>query len=286
MRLGLALVAVCACGSVEKIKPDAGKDAPGIDAFVPAVALSMPGPANVDAEGEYSTLTVQVHTAKPHKVVNVAYSGTTDGTISPMLDFVTTDGSGDGSSNVTYLSGSAAGPATASATVIGTTDGMMSAPLTAMLNIVPLERAGFPTPYPTQGSFTVGYLLGEQVTVMTTGHLKRIGFYSAVAGPNIQVGIYTDVSGAPGTLVAQLPGRAVVAGVNEIQISPIPITAGTYWFMAVYDNTGHVGRHGAGMTDTKTDYISFTYNSQLPMTFPAPMSYMGDSFNYYLVVGQ
>ena len=285
MRLGLALAVVCACGSVEKAKPDAGKDAPTIDAFVPAVALTIANPTNVDGEGEFSTFTVHIHTAKPSKVVNVAYSGST-GAITPTIDFVTTDGSGDGSSTVTYHSGAGSAASTDTATVVGTTDGKMSAPLMAMLSVVPLNRYGSTTPFPTGGGFSPGYLLGEKINVPTTGHLKRLGFISLTNGPNIKIGIYTDNNNAPGTLVTQIGATPIHMGVNEVQISPIVLAAGDYWYEAVYDASGSIGQNQAGGGGVQIDYIALPFASALPATFPAPTTYTANHFNYYLVVGQ
>ena len=289
MRWGIACVLLFACGSVNKSKPDAGKmDAPADAApdAPPAVTLSMPmGPSGVDTNGGTGTVSVNVHTFLPSKTATVVFDGggASLGTYAPKSVMVTTDGSGDATAMTTFTAGATAG--TETTTMQAAVDGMESMPVMTTFPLVALQRIGYATPYANQGSFTPGYLLGIKLVVPTAGHLRGIGFYSPVVGPNIQIGIYNDNNGAPGTLIAQLAPRAIAMGANEIVIPPVAITAGNLWFMAVYDQTGHVGREGVGTNDDTIYYTTFTYGGTLPTTFPTPQTQGSDHFNYYVLVG-
>ena len=58
------------------------------------------------------------------------------------------------------------------------------------------------------------------------------------------------------------------------------LPAGTYWLMAVYDrsNTGYA----VAPSTNSIAYISFTFGSTPPSTFPAPTTYTSNTFNYYI----
>jgi len=60
------------------------------------------------------------------------------------------------------------------------------------------------------------------------------------------------------------------------------MTAGTYWFMAIYNTTGNVGNDGTMTRMIK--YVSQPFANALPTVYPGMVSsYMGGNFNYYLV---
>jgi hypothetical protein len=76
-----------------------------------------------------------------------------------------------------------------------------------------------------------------------SGPLTRVHLYidSSATASNAVVGIYSDRSGHPGTLV----GQGTIAGVrsgswNYVDIPSLPVTAGQYYWLAVLDP------HGAG----------------------------------------
>lgn len=132
-------------------------------------------------------------------------------------------------------------------------------------------------------TFAPGYLLGERVLVPDRVSLEGFGLRASVAGPRGQLALYTDVGGVPGRLVAQ-SGPLVVAG--GVQVEPATaatrIAAGTYWLMATWDqqldafqgsNPGHL-----------VSYANHVAGAPLPNVFPAPQTYPGGGFNYFLQV--
>lgn len=279
MRWGLLLVVLSACGKVQ-IAADAGKMDAAIDAPPPSVTLSMAQGSAVDAEGGTSEVSVHVHTFVPSKIVNVAFTGAL-GTYSPSIDVVATDEMGEGSASATFQSGSGAG--TEMTTIVGTSDGKMSAPVTASFDVVALQRIGNPMQGTSSNPISNNYLLGLSIAVPADGHLKKVGLIMSGA-VSAQVAIYTDNAGNPGALVASIPGTALVAGVNEIPLStPVALTAGTYWFMVNYNA---VGSPTSGTTSVTCKYISLAYGTAPPNPFPAPSTTTFNNVNYYLVVGQ
>lgn len=286
MRWGfVACVSMVACGSVNKITPDAAKDAAvdvGIDAETVVVLSDPMGPTGfIELGGGVGRLSVNVHTMQPNQLAHVAFTGGGLGTYNPALVAVTTDGSGDGSASSTFTAGSAAGTETSS--MLGGLDGVESAPATAMFPLQAATLAGFPTPFTTDGGCGANYLLGIQITVPTAGMVHRIGMISLQNGPNVKIGLYTSTGTAPGTLVAQVGPLALQQGRNEADITPVAIAAGTYWLEALYDNLGHCGLDGFGGTNTIA-YISTPFTSPLPTTFPTPTTYQGGHFNYFIVM--
>jgi len=144
-------------------------------------------------------------------------------------------------------------------------------------------KVGDYTNYGTQGSFTANYLLGEKVTLTQAATLLDFGLISASSGQHVVMALYTDNNNSPNTLVAYTASTTVSA--TDQQIAPntqASLPAGSYWMMAVYDTTAGPDRDNS--TSNTIDYISFTYGSTLPTTFPAPTSYSGQDFNYYLLV--
>ncbi len=149
--------------------------------------------------------------------------------------------------------------------------------------VVTTYKVGDYTAYATQGSFTANYLLGEKVVLAQAATLEEFGLISKASGMHVTMALYTDKNGTPNALVASTVSSVVAA--TDQQFAPstqAALSAGTYWMMAVYDTLGGPGDDGAS-TNT-IDYISFTYGSALPTTFPAATSYAGQDFNYYLVV--
>ena len=144
-------------------------------------------------------------------------------------------------------------------------------------------KVGDYTALGTTGSFTLNYLLGEKVVLSKAATLLDFGLIDATTGQHVVMALYTDNGGSPYQLVAYTSSTALTG--TDQQITPntqASLAAGTYWIMAVYDQTAGPERDNA--TTNPIDYISFTFGSTLPTTFPTPTSYTGQNFNYYLVV--
>lgn len=253
------------------------------DAPEPLTLTSAMGPVSLDAEGATGSVAVHVHTLAPAQAVDVVFTSSLGATYTPPTVTVTTDASGNATAASTYTSNMAGMEMTS---IAGSIASMSSATASVAFPVVALQRYGHPTAFTTSGGFSPNYLLGEKITVAAPGHLKAFGFISMAVGPNIQIGLYLDAGGAPGALFTSLPSTPIQNGVNEVQVAPLQLDAGDYWFEADYSALGSVGQDQAGAGDVPIDYISFTFGGSLPATFPAPTTYNANHFNYYLVVGQ
>jgi hypothetical protein len=97
--------------------------------------------------------------------------------------------------------------------------------------------------------------------------------------------IYNDVSGVPGTLVASTGTGVVGTGTIVLSvITPTLIPAGTYWIMAVYQNTGNHTWGTATSWSQTISYVALTFGSPAPTT-ASWLTYTGADFNYWAVSG-
>jgi hypothetical protein len=65
--------------------------------------------------------------------------------------------------------------------------------------------------------------------------------------------------------------------------SGVALPAGTYWIMGIFDVTASIGFSTAAGANV-VSYVSLPFGAPLPSRFPAPTTYTGQTFNYYLVV--
>jgi cysteine-rich repeat protein len=138
------------------------------------------------------------------------------------------------------------------------------------------------TEFPEPSSHSANYLLGTQVTVAQAGTLTHFGLFSKSSSPNIVMALYSDVGGKPGQLLAQTPATDLPLGPLEIPVPAAAIPAGTYWIMAVFDTSASVGIQFGG--PDVVAYISHAFGAALPMSFPPPLTYTGQAFNYWIVL--
>ena len=148
-----------------------------------------------------------------------------------------------------------------------------------------LTRIGHTADLGDSSSHGANFLLGEKVTVSSAYSLRQMGVLVRTAGPQMILALYTDVGGHPGNLVAQTAVTTMVAGTMEVPITAgaVPIAAGTYWIMGVYNTGASIGYTNAAGTN-QVDYTSLTFGSALPNPFGTASSYTGQSFNYWIVV--
>lgn len=148
-----------------------------------------------------------------------------------------------------------------------------------------VQRLGHPTPLGESSTHAPDFLLGEQLVVPTNLTLRQFGVLAISAGPLMKLALYTNAGGAPGTLVAQTAATAMVTGAMELAptAGPVALPAGTYWFVGVYATGASIGYTTAAGTNV-VQYRALPFGSALPSPFGAPLTYTGQSFNYYLVV--
>ena len=183
------------------------------------------------------------------------------------------------------FAGWSGGGCTGTGTCVVTVSGSVS--VTATFNTSgSIFRIGNTTPFTESSSHGVDYLLGEKIVVPAGGvTLRQFGVLVVTAGPSVKMALYTDVGNAPGNLVAQTASTPLVAGTMEIKTTAgfIPLAAGTYWIMGVYSASASI-RYTSMAPSNTVAYRSLPYASALPSPFGTPLTYTGQSFNYYLVV--
>ncbi len=136
-------------------------------------------------------------------------------------------------------------------------------------------------------NISANFLLGSRLTVPTAGTLTKFGIISRDAGPRVRFGLYTNVGGAPGALVAQsaVGGTTLVVGSQEFNptVAGVTLAAGDYWLMGLFDVGTNVG--GEAMpSGVVIDYVSLPFTGTMPSTFGMPTSYTGSRFNYWIRV--
>lgn len=79
---------------------------------------------------------------------------------------------------------------------------------------------------------------------------------------NIQVAIYSDNAGSPGTVLAYVMGVSVVSGWNTIPLNTtVNLSAASYWLAFVVDTTALLCRNESGGVDR---WVSFAYGTAFP----------------------
>jgi hypothetical protein len=130
------------------------------------------------------------------------------------------------------------------------------------------------------------YLLGTSIQVTKTSKLLQLGVLSKSSGPQLIMALYTDSAGSPGTLVANSATVTLNNSSQEFAANTqATLPAGTYWLLGEYNTNAAIG-YTVSAPSVTTKYISHTFGSALPATFPASSSYTGQQFNYWIVVSQ
>lgn len=150
---------------------------------------------------------------------------------------------------------------------------------------VPQAIYGNRTPLPANSNNGPHYLLGSRLTVTSGGPLQLFGVDVRATGPNASFGLYSDVGGEPGTLVAQTGSFNfnTTGHIERPPLVPVVLAPGNYWLMAVYDGAASVGKDNS--TSNILKYRSLTFTNNLPTTFGTAASYTGENINYYIRVG-
>ncbi len=126
------------------------------------------------------------------------------------------------------------------------------------------------------------YLLGSKLTVSSPCTLYYFGVIGKVAGPDFRMALYSDSGGQPDAFLVESTSTALVVGAQEVAVTPTSLAAGDYWVMGIYDSDASIGIDYS--TPDLVAYISMSYSSAMPDPFGSASTYMGQKFNYYLVV--
>jgi hypothetical protein len=129
--------------------------------------------------------------------------------------------------------------------------------------------APFTFGYTTQGSSSGTYtgITAVQAVLAKAGTLQSISWpVAGSSGPNILLGIYSDVSGVPSALLASSASTPSVAGVNTLPVpGNIVLNAGTYW-IAVQCQVGISGYYNATGKGAWNNGVAWT--GTLPASWP------------------
>ena len=83
-----------------------------------------------------------------------------------------------------------------------------------------------------------GLLLAQSASLANTATLQSLSFYVNTAVGDLQLGIYTDSSGAPGTLITSTSTFTPTTGWNTQSVTPTDLATGTYWLAYEPQNNG------------------------------------------------
>ena len=111
---------------------------------------------------------------------------------------------------------------------------------------------------------TQSYISYGRFVALASGNMTQF-LAKANSSANFKVGIYTDVGGSLGTLMAGgMNSTAVSPGWNTIPFVSTPLTLGTYYWLAINcDTYNAVGCASAGGT---AYYAALSYSSNFPTT--------------------
>jgi hypothetical protein len=133
-------------------------------------------------------------------------------------------------------------------------------------------RYGNTGPGTAISSFEGNYLAGIQVYIPNDSVVTGFGavLYSGTANATMYLGLYKDMAGSPGALVATVTAPTLVApGGKEMNVDPpVSVTAGTYWILGVWDGLASFGSNTA--TAVTWRYVSYPF-AALPTTAPTSM---------------
>ncbi len=99
----------------------------------------------------------------------------------------------------------------------------------------------FPPSYTVNPGWTNGAWLAQKYTLASTATLSGLGLNAGAGAGSIpyRMALYTDVSNAPGNLVAASNQGTISVGLNMVGIGAYTvIPAGSYWIMANYGGSG------------------------------------------------
>jgi hypothetical protein len=128
-------------------------------------------------------------------------------------------------------------------------------------------RFGSPTAFAGTSGWSPNYLIGQQVFISQTITVTHLGLMVAGGGGGVRIGLYTNNSGIPGTLLTQAAGTISTTGLVEFPAGNVVVGAGTYWLMYNFQNL--VTRYQDTGSSMSTNYINLTYGSALPASYPS-----------------
>jgi hypothetical protein len=151
---------------------------------------------------------------------------------------------------------------------------------TNVARVLSYTNIGNDSAFGSTGSYSANELRGASITVSDSGTLHRLALVSPATSGNVKLALYTD-NGGPDQLVVSSDSTALSSGDVEIDVGATPITAGTYWIMAVYDQTTDVYVDTSSSKSAASQ--SMTFSQSFKPNFGIYSSTTGEDYSYYLV---
>ncbi|HLK92187.1 MAG TPA: hypothetical protein VKZ18_20000 [Polyangia bacterium] len=150
---------------------------------------------------------------------------------------------------------------------------------------------GYPTNLGSTGNRTGGVILGQSIALTAGTTVRSFGLLVPTAGSLVNIGLYTDQNG-PYQLVAYAQNQAVLSGTDVYaaqaasgQSLTIPAD-GTYWIMALFDQTTSVRQAPTSGPLVTVRFSSIGFGA-LPATLSTTSPQTGvAASNYYLLITQ
>lgn len=128
-------------------------------------------------------------------------------------------------------------------------------------------------------SLGAGMFVGDRAPSGSSSNVVALGAQTVESGVSLQLALYSDSGGKPGTLLVQTASLTSVAhGGTEGRVSATPVVAGTgYWIMILAGGALHVA--------TETPTVTWYYQSgtSFPATFSASTSLNTNFGDLYFV---
>ena len=190
------------------------------------------------------------------------FTATVTGSTNTTVTWTTTGGTVSASG--LYTAPATAGTYTVKATSAADTTKSASATVTVTA-VTSTFTIGYTTLFTSTDNGNANVLKAMKVTLSQAATIKSLSMYVGTVGGQLTLGIYTDASGSPGTLVATTASFTPVAGWNTAVTTASPsLAAGTYWLVFETNNNTQAQRYQTGTVAIK--YRAFTY-AAMPGSF-------------------
>lgn len=150
-----------------------------------------------------------------------------------------------------------------------------------------LFAVGNETPgFSTVGNFSPNYIMGTKYNLPVDATLTSLNMFGLGTNANFKMCVYEDNAGVPGDLVTISPQGVVTNGVIALPVTPIMLTAGDYWLMAIYDNMGSSQGHSYITTSVSNTvyYQAQAFGSALPTSASGFLNFTNQDFHYWMVL--
>jgi hypothetical protein len=228
--------------------------ASGLMSFTLAPDPSGAPLAALDVRGASATIQGTPHTFVPYQLA------ATDGTFSPATGEIEIGDGGSISLASTYTASAAAAPAATATLTSGSKVAQLPTPTVGLVQLGPTAQNG-------NTSLGAGTIFGTQVArTSPTSFLKRIGV-TVGTQTNAYLGVYADLSNAPGAQLVSVGPVALAVGLNELAITNAPLPP-KFWVVAIVETAQPSLPVGLAVSTDRAFIMGSTYG-------PLPMSLGG-----------